>query len=321
MQTVLFNIGWMRNYRGNTAKDQVKGGGSYVEENDYGFEVFNFKPHRGYMYGYVPASSRSIDITRLGADRRPGSVAGITVVFTATRPSVGKVVIGWYKNAEVWDKLQPAPSDASHEYFARARKEDCKLLEIDERVLLVPHAKVPGDGFKVGQTPVRFINKGEERDPFIVELKRLLKNEGVRIEKGKKNTRSPRSDDSNLRMMVEKRAIENVKDYYRGKGYTCETREKDNVGWDLEFRRGKVLLRVEVKGCSGMEPTVELTPNEYQQMKRNLDSYRLAIVTRALEDKPTLQIVSYDEDRAHWRDQNSNAFRINELVGARITEK
>ena len=63
--------------------------------------------------------------------------------------------------------------------------------------------------------------------------------------------------------------------------------EADNKGWDLEVTRGAVKLLVEVKGCSGDSRQVELTPNEYAAMghRRYREIYRLAVVTRALEEE------------------------------------
>lgn len=54
--TILFcKIGWMENYCGQTANDQIQGGGSYVKEHGIGHEVCNFEPNPddGCLYGYV----------------------------------------------------------------------------------------------------------------------------------------------------------------------------------------------------------------------------------------------------------------------------
>ena len=41
----------MKNYNG-MKNDIIEGGGAYVEKHGYGAEMFNFKPYRGYYYGY-----------------------------------------------------------------------------------------------------------------------------------------------------------------------------------------------------------------------------------------------------------------------------
>lgn len=49
------NIGWMREYQGQTATDKIIGGGRYVQIEKRGHEVCNFVVARGRMFGYVHA--------------------------------------------------------------------------------------------------------------------------------------------------------------------------------------------------------------------------------------------------------------------------
>ena len=67
MSLVLFNIGWMNHYRGQTPSDGIFNGGSYVAEHDTGHEVRNFEPANGSCYGYVRAPRGKINMMRLGA--------------------------------------------------------------------------------------------------------------------------------------------------------------------------------------------------------------------------------------------------------------
>ncbi len=39
---VFFRVGWMDQYRGVTTHDTISGGGAYVENHGFGFEVFNY---------------------------------------------------------------------------------------------------------------------------------------------------------------------------------------------------------------------------------------------------------------------------------------
>jgi len=68
-------------------------------------------------------------------------------------------------------------------------------------------------------------------------------------------------------------------------GYKVNSVELDNLGWDLEVIRKQTILtilRVEVKGKSGSNISVDLTPNEYKKMMLYKNSYRLAVVTNVL---------------------------------------
>lgn len=100
---------------------------------------------------------------------------------------------------------------------------------------------------------------------------------------------------------MEKAAVKLVRKHYSLLGYIVESVETDNVGWDLEaILADEVCLKIEVKGLSGPEPRVGLTPNEYVKFVENEDDYRLAIVTCAVSDAPELQICRFNAEREKW---------------------
>ena len=278
---ILFNIGWMRRYRGLSPTDRIVGGGGYVVEHHTGGEIENFLPNKGRLQGYarLPRGG-ALNMSRLGAATDAEYQDGVTVVFSATRPEpgAGRVIIGWYLNARVWREPQlrhPFP------YIAEAKRRDCTLLDEDERVFPVPHR--PGGQFHAGRT-VRYLDRPDARK-FVREVRKHI---GSRSRTAaRKRSRTP--VDALLRKKVETAATQCVVDYYEAKGYNCVSVEKDNVGWDFECTQNEVKLLVEVKGCSG-GPDVQLTPNEYAAMLRHCHQYRLAVVSNALVD-PQLAIV------------------------------
>ena len=100
MLLLFCHIGWMRFYQGIAEDDPEPLSGGSSEEKG---EVCNFRPYGGRLYGYASAWPHgTIDISRLGADREDRHVDGVNVVWTATHPSGGKVIVGWYKNATVF---------------------------------------------------------------------------------------------------------------------------------------------------------------------------------------------------------------------------
>ncbi len=48
---IFLRIGWMNRYEGQTASDQITGGGAFVEEHGYGHESFNFQRFDGRVFG------------------------------------------------------------------------------------------------------------------------------------------------------------------------------------------------------------------------------------------------------------------------------
>jgi hypothetical protein len=89
--------------------------------------------------------------------------------------------------------------------------------------------------------------------------------------------------------------------------------ELDNVGWDLEARMEKRFLRLEVKGLSGPDLSIGLTPNEYAKMLEHRNSYHLCIVTNAITS-PTLSIFRFSQETNDWRDNDDRGLLISENI-------
>src|SRR5579863_279545 len=109
---LLARIGWMKYYRGPQAGDEKPiAGGKYTAES-LGHEAFNFKPIGGTLYGYFQPqmAASTIRLERIIPSLSNRSSAdGILVVFVATSPSEGgQRVIGWYRNASVFQEPQPS---------------------------------------------------------------------------------------------------------------------------------------------------------------------------------------------------------------------
>jgi uncharacterized protein DUF3883 len=96
--------------------------------------------------------------------------------------------------------------------------------------------------------------------------------------------------DPDTNRQVEVRAVSIVTAYYRDRGWRVESRESDNVGFDLLCTRKDESLRVEVKGARAAGPAFILTSNELATAEFE-DSWLLAIVTEALSAQPRLYLV------------------------------
>jgi len=80
--------------------------------------------------------------------------------------------------------------------------------------------------------------------------------------------------------LVEKAAIRKVTKALIDQGYTVISREKENLGYDLDASNATALLHVEVKGISGNEIQFPITANELNQSK-NDPNFQLFAVTLA----------------------------------------
>ncbi len=297
--TLLFcNVGWMEHYQGLGSGDAISGGGSYVKEEGRGHEICNFVDVNGVIYGYVQPPGQQINIDRIGANPDDMSISGITVVWTATRPTGGTAVVGWYKNATVfreYQKHKKIPSihkkNGIDGFWIRVDTRDSKILAVDERTCEIPRQVKGG----MGQSNIWHADSQESRKT-VKRVNDLIK--GKRAIAPDK-PRASRQHDQERKVQIEKAAIRATCNHFESLGYSIHSVEKDNVGWDLEAASGKTNLKIEVKGLSGNNFTIELTPNEYKAFVAESDSYRLSVLVSAL-DKPTLYVCRYSKEQMAW---------------------
>lgn len=110
---------------------------------------------------------------------------------------------------------------------------------------------------------------------------------------------TPRTTDQERKVKVEQAAIKACCHHYEKLGYTVSSVEKDNLGWDLIATLPRSCLRIEVKGLSGTNFSVELTPNEFLAFDAKATDYRLAVVTDAL-GSPRLYICRFSQEASRW---------------------
>ncbi|MES2899499.1 MAG: HNH endonuclease [Pseudomonadota bacterium] len=175
MSTVFFHIGWMKHYQGQTADDCVRGGGSFVDEQDTGHEVCNFLPIGGYLYGYVQVGKErdglyqegKFNLGRLGAPPDASVLHDVTVVWTAHDPvEQRRKIVGWYDRASIHRNFQlferPTALQSSNGvsgYWISVPVERGYLLSETERLNEVPRMQ---RGFP-GISPIWFADSAESQ--------------------------------------------------------------------------------------------------------------------------------------------------------------
>lgn len=160
--TVIFNVAWMEHYRGEWGVGTIINGGLFISQNHWGGEMFNFKKNEnGTKYGYVePGESnagnpRNINIsnliTRPGAVRTVPSLNDVLIAWVARPPTADEtVMVGWYKDATLFRSAQQPPISVNRtlpngniqDYFARAEDNNCVLLPVADRTVIIPRSKV-----------------------------------------------------------------------------------------------------------------------------------------------------------------------------------
>lgn len=321
---IVFRVGWMDNYSGI---GEIAGGGSYVEENSEGGEMWNFREEAGRYYGYVMSKNfAGVDLNKVSNEykwKEGDELDDVDIAFISTHPDGGQVVIGWYLSATVFHKEYRQRRGKKSEgdwnniyYLSEVKSESAKLLPISERLFSIPKGK----GFP-GTSNVWY---GDNEDPMVLAFLDKLRSYISQFSSDDKlRVRSSRrKPNKELILAIEKAAVSLTWDHYESLGYEVASVEKDNVGWDLEASKDGKTLLVEVKGHKGNVIQFELTPNEYLQMQIHHDGYRVCVVRNALNEPDLIEFLPI-EGKEFWclkEFDGTEMVRLQEKVAAKAVQ-
>lgn len=315
-QPIIFlRVAWMEKYDGVSENDIPRGAGSYVTENQNGGEVNNFTLKKGKYYGYARIqNNRTINLLNLGGTKTDSELSGVTVVFFARNPiDGGQWIVGWYKNATIYKDLVECPKKDKNDWgvcLATCNAKDGRLLNLDER-----NWEVEGAGQSNLWYPEKYLSKSE-----LKELKEFIQTGKFKVigKKTDTNIGGGWIKDAELRKKIEIAAMDKVFSFYTNKGFKCSYVHKENKGWDMEISKGKRLFQVEIKGTQYDFKTVELTPNEFTMMNKLKSTYRVCIVSHALDaQKQTLE--SFHFNGTIWVNESNKELNINTIKSAKLS--
>ncbi|MFZ7121126.1 MAG: protein NO VEIN domain-containing protein [Eubacteriaceae bacterium] len=336
MEKMIFcRIGWMTYYQGFWKEKSIRGGGSWVDKHGYGHEIYNYYPDKqNIMYGFVQVKGK-IDINRHGANWRDDNISNITVIWCSRSIHNGQLyMIGWYKNATVFRKLQEWPKNLTNErplpnpddnwmYRCICNKKDSVLLQEDERNFIIPIATTEQNGFgraniwhADSKTDIPFKNKVIE---FIANYER---SSPVITKKVSKSINLYQAD-IEKRQAIELSAMNTVSSWYKDKGWNVEDVSNKNLGWDIEAKLENQILLIEVKGLSGNNINFELTPQEYEKMKNPPFNciHKICVVSNALSSDKMLYHLKYNNSsNSLINENNKKELHLQERTAARVTE-
>lgn len=315
---IFLNTAWMERYEGLLGNDkEIHGGGSYVEEYGYGHEIFNFKKIEDKVYGYAQPGGFN-NLQRLGTSEDDEYIDGILIIFTATHRDGGTYIVGWYKDATFYKDYKHTKLEERRfrneyiGYYAVTNVGNATLLSVDERFSfpMIPR-RVKGG---MGQSNVWYADSIEMLDFKKEVLKHIKKHE--KIKSNRIHRSFSRQADVQAKKKIESIAIKEVTREYTDRGFIVTSRESENLGWDLEAVHKKTLLMIEVKGLSGENISVEITPNEYKKMNELSESYRLCVVTECLVN-PVLHVFSHSNEKSTWLNEDGDELIIDQIISAR----
>lgn len=126
-------IAWMKDYIG--PEENVSSGGEYVKNHKFGHEEINFLESDGYYYGFAQSSNGKINLNRIdvNCDHNAETLDDVLIVWCATRPNGKRTIVGYYNHAIVCREMQKRVNSKYDGYYFKAKIEDSKLLDKNDR--------------------------------------------------------------------------------------------------------------------------------------------------------------------------------------------
>lgn len=159
MDVLFCNISWMKYYIGANDNDKPKNGGSYIDENEYCDECYNFQDFNGKCYGFVMLNGNmNLEVHFKYAKKHQNSLENVLVIWVATNDTNETRIVGWYKNATVYiyEQSREAFTNPNFNLLHRieALRDDCYLLPEKQRLFPIQRAAKTGKGTGRGRSNV-----------------------------------------------------------------------------------------------------------------------------------------------------------------------
>lgn len=181
MYVLFCNIAWMKNYEGVNDIDKPKNGGSYVSENEFGNECYNFQDYNGKCYGFVMLyGDMNLEVHFKGVKRNQDILKDVLVVWVATNDINETRIVGWYKNATVYRQQQYQQAftnenfDLSYNFVAEAK--NCYLLPESERTFPIQRAAQTGRGTGLGRSNIWYAESSFAQTILIPKVLEYIEN-------------------------------------------------------------------------------------------------------------------------------------------------
>ena len=173
MNIIFCNITYLKYYDGRVAGEmKPKTGGRWVQENEDAHEKWNFLNVDGRCFGYVQQTGEEFHIEKFEKKyRHCNSTNNVLVIWCATHPDRGTVIVGWYENATAsrlrrHTRCTPI-SGLDRDYWFDCKAEDAYLLPEEKRTFTIGRASKDGKGKGFGQSNTWFAESEYAREYII----------------------------------------------------------------------------------------------------------------------------------------------------------
>lgn len=139
------NVTWMEKYQG--VEPTFSTNWKFVQEEGFGYELLNFFDDGGFYYGFMEMNGKNLALNRIDSSCEDSYIDNVLVVWTSRSPEGKKTIVGYYKNATIFAKMQTRVSNEKYPWFyIKAEVEDSYLIPLEERTFEFPkkQANQPG---------------------------------------------------------------------------------------------------------------------------------------------------------------------------------
>ena len=181
-------------------------------------DPFDSLPEHRKVFGYVQPviPHNTIKIERIGATSEDNFINNVLAVWVSKSPSGGVYIVGWYKNATIYKKIQSPSSKTNRKYegeifgyYVKAKQSNCTLLPLDNRTFQVPRGKGG-----MGQSNVWYADKKEHVDFKNKVFDYIKSGKSSALPNKSKKSSTPRQSDPVKKQKVEESAIKKTIYHY-----------------------------------------------------------------------------------------------------------
>ena len=137
MDFIIFKTNFYNNYNGIEDKSLNIYDKFYKEKKSNNPEIYNFQDYNNYCYGYAPLKYGIVNLSKIEFKKDNSKLLKNALVVWVYEKDLKYYIVGWYKNASVYNFLQRKlsyPSVGRDLYFnVKAKSKDCYLLPIENR--------------------------------------------------------------------------------------------------------------------------------------------------------------------------------------------
>ncbi|WP_250278707.1 tetratricopeptide repeat protein [[Clostridium] colinum] len=162
MNFIIFKIGFSKYYSGieNTSVNIYDK--FYQEKKSNNPEIYNFQDYNDYCYGYASLKSGVVNLSNIKFKNDESILLKNALILWVYEENNKYYLVGWYKNATVYNFLQKKlsyPSVGRDLYYnVKAKAKDCYLLPVFERSFNVHITFQEDTNFYLGNSDDKIYN-------------------------------------------------------------------------------------------------------------------------------------------------------------------